>query len=166
MGCDVRAMLAGCTVALALQPPGFDAACALPPGHEYVGAVVNPDTARQLDPSLMSALAATGDPWVLLSLSTTSQHGQREALQAILDGLATVPVRVLVTLGGSVVANQLDPPATSSSATNATAQPRSGSPEPVPHWAAAREPPTWSRDWLAPWRRRSPDPVGMSRLVR
>lgn len=110
MGTDVRAMLADCDVILNLQPPGFDAPCPLPPGHEYVGPIVSPDTTRTLDTILASTLAERGDPWVLLSLSTTSQPGQRETLQAILDRVATLPVRVLVTLGGSTTADQLDPP--------------------------------------------------------
>src|SRR4029077_3986390 len=52
-----------------------------------------------------------GDPWVLLSLSTTTQRGQRETLQAVLDGLATMPVRVLVTSGSSMAASELEIPA-------------------------------------------------------
>jgi UDP:flavonoid glycosyltransferase YjiC (YdhE family) len=111
MGTDVRAMLADCEVVLALQPPGFDAPCALPPGHEYVGAIGHPDATRPLDASLATVLAEPGDPWVLLSLSTTTQREQRETLQTILDGLATIPVRVLVTLGSTTSASQLDVPA-------------------------------------------------------
>jgi MGT family glycosyltransferase len=42
-------------------------------------------------------LAEPGDPWVLLSLSTTLQ-GQATAIPPILDALATMPVRVLLTL--------------------------------------------------------------------
>jgi len=47
----------------------------------------------------------------LLSLTTTSQHGQGAALQDILDGLSTLPIRVLVTLGGTATAGQLRVPA-------------------------------------------------------
>ena len=53
---------------------------------------------------------------MLLSLSTTSQHGQRAALQAILDGLATRPLRVLVTLGGPTAETHLNMPPNSTAA--------------------------------------------------
>ena len=111
MATDVSAMMAGCEVVLALQPPGFDARCELPPGHEYVGAIVDGDVTRTLDPGLAARLAEPGDPWVLLSLSTTTQRGQRETLQSVLDGLATMPVRVLVTLGSTMTPSQLELPA-------------------------------------------------------
>lgn len=111
MGTDVRAMLGGSGVVLALQPPGFDVPCPLPRGHEYVGAIGNPDTTRTLDPTLGSTLASDGDPWVLLSMSTTRQQRQHETLQAILDRLAPSPVRVLVTPGDAAEASRLLPPA-------------------------------------------------------
>ncbi len=41
-------------------------------------------------------------PVVLVSLSTTYIAGQREALQSILDGMSSVPVRVVVTTGPAV----------------------------------------------------------------
>lgn len=107
---DVRSMLAASEVVLALQPPGFDAPCPLPRGHEYVGAIGHPDATRRLDARLAATLASRGDPWVLLSMSTTTQRGQAAALQAILDVLATLPVRLLVTLGGAVTAAELDAP--------------------------------------------------------
>ena len=50
MQTDVRAMMAGCEVVLALQPPGFDAPCELPAGHEYVGAIADGDVTRTLEP--------------------------------------------------------------------------------------------------------------------
>lgn len=45
---------------------------------------------------------AEGEPLVLVSLSTLYQDGQARALQAILDGLAQLPVRVLATTGHSI----------------------------------------------------------------
>jgi UDP:flavonoid glycosyltransferase YjiC (YdhE family) len=108
MQTDVSAMMAGCEAVLALQPPGFDVACEMPAGHEYVGAITDGDVMRTLQPGLAARLAEPGDPWVLLTLSTTTQRGQRETLQTVLDGLATMPVRVLVTLGSTVTASQLD----------------------------------------------------------
>jgi UDP:flavonoid glycosyltransferase YjiC (YdhE family) len=110
MGTDVRAMLTGCAVVMALQPPGFYAVCALPSGHEYVGAIGHPNTTRALDPGLARMLEERGDPWVLLSLSTTTQRGQHETLQTILDGLSTMPVRVLLTIGSTGAVSRLDVP--------------------------------------------------------
>ncbi len=111
MQTDLSAMMAGCQVVLALQPPGFDAPCELPAGHEYVGAIVDGDVTGTLGPGLAARLAEPGDPWVLLSLSTTTQRGQRETLQSVLDGLAMMPVRVLVTLGSTTTASELELPA-------------------------------------------------------
>lgn len=48
------------------------------------------------------ATPAAGDPLVLVSLSTLYQDGQQKALQAILDALADLPVRALVTTGPSI----------------------------------------------------------------
>jgi UDP:flavonoid glycosyltransferase YjiC (YdhE family) len=48
------------------------------------------------------ASPGAGDPFVLASLSTIYQDGQVKALQSIVDGLATLPVRALVTTGPSV----------------------------------------------------------------
>lgn len=108
LGTDVGAMLGRCAAALAVQPPGFDEPCELPRGHEYVGVIGDPEPAR--DERLGATLTEPGDPWVLVSLSTTDQAGQRAALQGILDGLASAPLRVLATLGGTVSAAELDVP--------------------------------------------------------
>jgi UDP:flavonoid glycosyltransferase YjiC (YdhE family) len=109
MGTDVRAMLAPCAAVLALQPPGFDEPGLLPAGHEYVGAILAPEP--RADAALVAALAEPGDPWVLVSLSTTDQAGQRVAVQAILEALAQRRVRVLVTLAGAVAREELRVPA-------------------------------------------------------
>ena len=45
---------------------------------------------------------ATGGPTVLVSLSTTYVAGQARALQKILDALADLPVRVLLTTGPAI----------------------------------------------------------------
>jgi UDP:flavonoid glycosyltransferase YjiC (YdhE family) len=52
-----------------------------------------------------------GEPLVLVSLSTIYQDGQQRALQSIIDGLATLPVRALVTTGPSVDPTTLRPAA-------------------------------------------------------
>jgi UDP:flavonoid glycosyltransferase YjiC (YdhE family) len=96
---DVAALLDASRCVLALQPPGFDPPDLLRAGATAVGAVLRPGPAEPLDPGLGDRLAEPGNPWVLLSLSTTL-HGQAEALPGLLGALATLPVRVLVTLGG------------------------------------------------------------------
>ena len=106
METDVFTMLAQADCALALQPPGFDPPCALADGTIYVGAVLAPKR-PPLDVRIERLLKAPGDPWVLLSLSTTSQAGQSQALAAVLDELADEPVRVLLTLGGAVAPGEL-----------------------------------------------------------
>ena len=98
MNASVAALLAEANRVLALVPPGFDEAVALPENTRYVGPITNPAPGR-LEPSELELLKRPGDPWVLLSLSTTLQR-QTEALPAMLAALAELPVRVLLTLGG------------------------------------------------------------------
>jgi UDP:flavonoid glycosyltransferase YjiC (YdhE family) len=95
---------------LVLVPPGFDAPCpAPPPNTGYVGPITDPNPRPPLDPRDAGLLAEPGDPWVLLSLSTTLQ-GQAAALPPLLDAVAALPVRVLLTLGGALPASAVDPP--------------------------------------------------------
>ncbi len=46
-------------------------------------------------------ITRSGDPWILLSLSTTLQR-QTEALPTMLEAVESLPVRVLLTLGGVI----------------------------------------------------------------
>jgi UDP:flavonoid glycosyltransferase YjiC (YdhE family) len=94
---------------LALMPPGFDTPCPLPANTTYVGPITDPSPRPLLDPRDADLLAEPGDPWVLLSLSTTLQ-GQAAALPPMLDAVAALPVRVLLTLGGALPASAVDPP--------------------------------------------------------
>ena len=94
---------------LALVPPGFDAPCAVAKNTDYVGPINAPPSGTQLDPHDAALLAEPGDPWVLLSLSTTLQ-GQMHALPRMLEALSTLPVRVLLTLGGAVPAGAVEAP--------------------------------------------------------
>jgi UDP:flavonoid glycosyltransferase YjiC (YdhE family) len=94
---------------LALVPPGFDAPCPRPANTTYVGPITDPNPRPPLDPHNADLLAGPGDPWVLLSLSTTLQ-GQAAALPRMLDAVATLPVRVLLTLGGVLPASAVDAP--------------------------------------------------------
>jgi Erythromycin biosynthesis protein CIII-like, C-terminal domain len=99
LGTDVGAMLDAAQCVLALQPPGFDPPELLRDGVTCVGAVLRPGGAETADPATAALLSQPGDPWVLLSLSTTVQ-GQAEALPGLLDALEPLPVRVVLTLGG------------------------------------------------------------------
>jgi UDP:flavonoid glycosyltransferase YjiC (YdhE family) len=94
---------------LALMPPGLDRPCPLPANTTYVGPITDPSPRQPLDPRDAALLAEPGDPWVLLSLSTTVQ-GQATALPPMLDAVAALPVRVLLTLGGALPASAIDPP--------------------------------------------------------
>jgi UDP:flavonoid glycosyltransferase YjiC (YdhE family) len=94
---------------LALVPPGFDAPCLLPANTSSVGPINAPSPWQPLDPQDAEVLAAPGDPWVLLSLSTTLQ-GQAAALPRMLDAVAALPVRVLLTLGGVLPTGAVDAP--------------------------------------------------------
>ena len=79
------------------------------PTRAYVGPITDPSPRQPLDPRDAGLLAEPGDPWVLLSLSTTLQ-GQAAALPRMLDAVAALPVRVLLTLGGVLPASAVDPP--------------------------------------------------------
>lgn len=101
--------LAEAGAVLALVPPGFDTPCLRPANTWYVGPITDPNPRQPLDPRDARLLAEPGDPWVLLSLSTTLQ-GQAAALPRMLDAVGALPVRVLLTLGGALPASAVDPP--------------------------------------------------------
>jgi UDP:flavonoid glycosyltransferase YjiC (YdhE family) len=109
LGVDVPELLRAPDCVLALQPPGFDNPTSLPTGTAYVGAILSPETPA-LDSRDETLLSEPGDPWVLLSLSTTLQ-GQREVLPGLLSALGSMPIRVLLTLGGVLAADPVDAPA-------------------------------------------------------
>jgi hypothetical protein len=110
LGTDVKAMLAESGCVLALQPPGFDHPIELPEGTAYVGAVLSPADTPGLAKQELDLLTERGNPWVLVSLSTTLQ-GQREALPGLLSPLAHLPIRVLLTLGGVLPPESVAAPA-------------------------------------------------------
>lgn len=111
-GDDVRTLLGRCDIVLALTPPGFDEAGELPANTRYVGPIGDPATSAANDPydADLHCLTEPGEPWVLLSLSTTLQ-GQLEALPVMLDAVSALPVRVLLTLGGAVARDDVRAPA-------------------------------------------------------
>jgi UDP:flavonoid glycosyltransferase YjiC (YdhE family) len=94
---------------LALTPVGFDQDCELPANTSYVGPINRPLPARTADELGDLALATPGDPWILLSLSTTLQ-GQLEALPPMLDAIGSLPVRALLTLGPAVPSERVSAP--------------------------------------------------------
>jgi UDP:flavonoid glycosyltransferase YjiC (YdhE family) len=95
---------------LALVPPGFDEPRGLPANTAYVGPINDPNPVGQLALRAADLLAEPGNPWVLLSLSTTLQ-GQAAALPRLLDAVADLPVRVLLTLGGVLPPSTIVAPA-------------------------------------------------------
>ncbi len=112
MDASVAGLLAEADRVLALVPPGFDEPGQLPANTSYTGPISRPVPQRSPgEPSApdLGLLASPGDPWVLLSLSTTRQ-GQAQALPRMLAATASLPVRVLLTLGGAVPADAVDAP--------------------------------------------------------
>lgn len=109
LGADVPELLRARGCVLALQPPGFDNPTTLPAGTAYVGAILSPEPPA-LEPRDEALLSEPGDPWVLLSLSTTLQ-GQRDVLPGLLSALGSRPIRVLLTLGGVLAPDSVDAPA-------------------------------------------------------
>jgi UDP:flavonoid glycosyltransferase YjiC (YdhE family) len=101
--------LSGSDLVLALVPPGFDTPCSLPSNLTFVGPITAPPPAGSLNPRDADLLVASGDPWALLSLSTTLQ-GQAAALPRMLDAVAALPIRVLLTLGGVLSPDAVDAP--------------------------------------------------------
>ena len=112
MGASVAGLLAEADRVLALVPPGFDEPGPLPANTSYTGPISRPVPQRSsAEPGApdLGLLTSPGDPWVLLSLSTTRQ-GQAEALPRMLAATASLPVRVLLTLGGVLPADAVDAP--------------------------------------------------------
>jgi UDP:flavonoid glycosyltransferase YjiC (YdhE family) len=88
---------------LALTPPGFDRDCVLPANTSYVGPINRPhgsggEAGGAMSDADLAWLTRPGDPWLLLSLSTTLQ-GQGKALPTLLEAVGSLPVRGLLTLG-------------------------------------------------------------------
>jgi UDP:flavonoid glycosyltransferase YjiC (YdhE family) len=109
LGTDVATLLDAAQCVLALQPPGFDPPELLSTNTTCVGACSPPGAEQPLDPATAALLTTPGDPWVLLSLSTTLQ-GQAETLPPLLRTLECLPVRVLLTLGGVMAPDAVRPP--------------------------------------------------------
>jgi UDP:flavonoid glycosyltransferase YjiC (YdhE family) len=94
---------------LVLVPPGFETAHELPPNTSNVGPITDPDPGPPLSTSMTELLAEPGKPWVLLSLGTTLQD-QATTLPGILEAVARLPIRVLLTLGDVLPPDAIKPP--------------------------------------------------------
>jgi hypothetical protein len=101
-------LISGADVVLALTPPGFDVPWRSPGNTKYVGPITNPQPVRIVRRDA-KRIARDGDPWVLVSLGTTSQK-QINVLPRILEAVAALPVRVMLTLGEVLPAGALSMP--------------------------------------------------------
>jgi len=84
--------------------PAIDDCGVLPQNFERIGPIWQGVRPEPASPS-------GEEPLVVASLSTIYQDGQVKALQAVVDGLAQLPVRSLVTTGPSISPTQLTAPA-------------------------------------------------------
>lgn len=80
----------------------------LPPTYQYVGPQL--DQPVWAKPWTSPWDADDARPLVMVAFSTTFQN-HAAVLQRVMDAAADLPVRLLVTLGGSIAAEALDPPA-------------------------------------------------------
>jgi UDP:flavonoid glycosyltransferase YjiC (YdhE family) len=94
---------------LVLVPPGFDIDYEFRPNTSNVGPIIDPNPSPPLSTRMTELLAEPGKPWVLLSLGTTLQD-QATALPGILEAMAPLPIRVLLTLGGVLQPSAINPP--------------------------------------------------------
>jgi UDP:flavonoid glycosyltransferase YjiC (YdhE family) len=94
---------------LVLAPPGFDIDYRLPANTSNVGPITDPAPSPPLSTRMAELLAEPGKPWVLLSLGTTLQD-QAAALPRILEAVAQLPIRVLLTLGGVLQPSAINSP--------------------------------------------------------
>jgi UDP:flavonoid glycosyltransferase YjiC (YdhE family) len=94
---------------LVLVPPGFDIAYRFPPNTSNVGPITDPNPSPPLSTRMTELLAEPGKPWVLLSLGTTLQD-QATALPRILEAVAPLPIRLLLTLGGVLQPSAINSP--------------------------------------------------------
>lgn len=98
---NAEALFSSVDQVLVLVPPGFEDPRDLPATTRYVGPICHPDepAPRRLNTWRLTDMLEEGNPWVLVSLSTTPM-GQEAALRPILDAIGSLPVRGLLTLGG------------------------------------------------------------------
>ena len=101
-GVTPRAVLERADRLLVASDPALDPDLVLPPNAVSVGAALQePPHRRRRD----------GRPLVVASVSSIWSRGQEQVLQRVLDGLAALPVDVVVTAGRAVDATALVAPA-------------------------------------------------------
>ena len=76
----------------------------LPANLRYVGTIVEADAFARWDPP-----AGDEKPWVLVSLSTLPQ-GQAPVMRSVLEAIAGLPIRAVVTLGPALAQESFDTP--------------------------------------------------------
>jgi UDP:flavonoid glycosyltransferase YjiC (YdhE family) len=94
---------------LVLVPPGFETGYRFPPNTSNVGPITDPNPGPPLSTRMTELLTEPGKPWVLLSLGTTLQD-QGTTLPGILEAVARLPIRVLLTLGDVLPPDTINPP--------------------------------------------------------
>ena len=97
-GGGVRDRLARADLVLALTPEQLDERGPVPDNTDHVGPILRPE-APLLPAEDRVLLDRPGNPWVLISLSTT-QQGQAAVLPMMQEAVGSLPVRGLLTLGG------------------------------------------------------------------
>jgi MGT family glycosyltransferase len=97
-----------CELAIVTSPREFEAPGEVGPNARFVGPIF--DGPALATPDIPPFIDDGPEPLVLVSFST-SQMGQASVLQGILDALAQVPARVLVTTGPAIDPKTLHAPA-------------------------------------------------------
>jgi MGT family glycosyltransferase len=116
-----------CARVLVMTSPSFDPPLARLPGNvRYVGPVLDDPSWAILDTSV---LPAGDDPLVLVAMSSTYQ-AQQNVLNRVVDALAGLPVRGLVTLGPGLRSGEVH------SARNVAVVPSAPHADVLPHAAA------------------------------
>jgi UDP:flavonoid glycosyltransferase YjiC (YdhE family) len=108
-GGGVRDRLARADLVLALTPEQLDEPGPIPDNTHYVGPILRPESPL-LPAEDRVLLDRPGNPWVLISLSTT-QQGQAAVLPMMLEAVGSLPVRGLLTLGGVLPPESVRTPA-------------------------------------------------------
>jgi MGT family glycosyltransferase len=96
---------------LVLTAREFDFAAALPPGARYVGPVLDDPAWAETETPWTPPLAplSSDAPLVLVAMSSTFQD-QRGCLQRVIEALAKLTVRAVVTTGPAIDPADLNPP--------------------------------------------------------
>jgi UDP:flavonoid glycosyltransferase YjiC (YdhE family) len=94
---------AGDLVLLATEPVYDPPPDPVPPNHHWVGTLIWEPVKQP-----PAWLEKSGDPWVLMTLSSARQEGELELARAAMAAVAEFPIRLLVTLGDGKSADDLN----------------------------------------------------------